>query len=70
MVLLLAVKDQADRVSFLRTHDGMRMRYRVSGEWYDMVPPPANLAPDILQTLRRTSNVPAPPVRNTVAESG
>jgi type IV pilus assembly protein PilB len=58
MVLLLSVKDQADRVSFLRTPDGMRMRYRISGEWYDMVPPPADLAPDIFLTLRRISNLP------------
>jgi hypothetical protein len=57
MVLLLSVKDQADQVSFLRTPDGMRMRLRVSGEWYEMVPPPATVAPEILATLRRMSNL-------------
>jgi type IV pilus assembly protein PilB len=61
MVLLLAVKDESDLISFEPRPGHMVMRYRCAGAWYDMVPPPSQLAPKIVGELHRVAPLPAVP---------
>ena len=47
MVLLLAIKDKASDIHFEPFEDEYKMRYRVDGVLYELVPPPRHLAPAI-----------------------
>ena len=49
MVLLLAIKDKASDIHFEPFEDEYKMRYRVDGVLYELVPPPRHLAPAISQ---------------------
>lgn len=61
MVLLLTLKDDGDLFSFVPGGEESVMRYRCAGVWFDMVPPPRHLAPEILEELRRLAPLPAGP---------
>ncbi|HMF36857.1 MAG TPA: pilus assembly protein PilB, partial [Isosphaeraceae bacterium] len=45
MVLLLAIKDKASDIHFEPFEEEYKMRYRVDGILYELVPPPRHLAP-------------------------
>ena len=47
MVLLLAIKDKASDIHFEPFEEEYKMRYRVDGVLYELVPPPRHLAPAI-----------------------
>ena len=49
MVLLLAIKDKASDIHFEPFEEEYKMRYRVDGVLYELVPPPRHLAPAISQ---------------------
>src|SRR5438874_2223185 len=49
MVFLLSVKDRATEIHLEPQQDAFRMTYKVGGTYYDMVPPPLFLAPDLGQ---------------------
>jgi len=52
MVLLLAIKDLATSVTFEPRQNDYRLSYRCSGQDYDMVPPPRNMAAQIGQRFK------------------
>ena len=52
MVLLLAIRDKASDVHFEPFEDEFKMRYRVDGVMYEMVPPPRHLAPAIASRIK------------------
>jgi len=57
MVLLLAIKDKASDVHFEPFEDEYKMRYRVDGVLYELVPPPRHLAPAISSRIKVMSNL-------------
>ncbi len=57
MVLLLAIKDKASDVHFEPFEDEYKMRYRVDGILYELVPPPRHLAPAISSRIKVMSNL-------------
>jgi len=57
MVLLLAIKDKASDIHFEPFEDEFKMRYRVDGVLYEMVPPPRHLAMAISTRLKVMSNL-------------
>ncbi len=57
MVLLLAIKDKASDIHFEPFEDEYRMRYRVDGILYELVPPPRHLAPAIASRIKVMSNL-------------
>jgi type IV pilus assembly protein PilB len=57
MVLLLAIKDKASDVHFEPFEDEYKMRYRVDGVLYELVPPPRHLAPAIASRIKVMSNL-------------
>jgi hypothetical protein len=67
LLLLHALKDKADRITFELASDEFVMKYRIAGVWNDMIPPPRYLAPEIAATLRRMARIPAAarPVRSS-----
>ncbi len=60
MVLLLAIKDEAEFVLLDSRPDGMTIRYCIAGVWYEMVPPPRHLATGIMKELRVLTRAAAP----------
>ena len=52
MVLLLAIRDKASDIHFEPFEDEFKMRYRVDGVMYEMVPPPRHLAPAIASRIK------------------
>ncbi len=57
MVLLLAIKDKASDIHFEPFEDEYKMRYRVDGVLYELVPPPRHLAPAIASRIKVMSNL-------------
>jgi type IV pilus assembly protein PilB len=57
MVLLLAIKDKASDIHFEPFEDEYKMRYRVDGVLYELVPPPRHLAPAISSRIKVMSNL-------------
>ena len=57
MVLLLAIKDKASDIHFEPFEEEYKMRYRVDGMLYELVPPPRHLAPAISSRIKVMSNL-------------
>ncbi len=57
MVLLLAIKDKASDIHFEPFEDEYKMRYRVDGILYELVPPPRHLAPAISSRIKVMANL-------------
>ena len=47
LVLLQAIKDKASDIHFEPFEDEFKMRYRIDGVLYEMMPPPSHIAPAI-----------------------
>jgi type IV pilus assembly protein PilB len=52
MVLLQAIKDKASDIHFEPFEDEFKMRYRIDGVLYEMVPPPPHLALPIVSRIK------------------
>jgi type IV pilus assembly protein PilB len=52
LVLLQAIKDKASDIHFEPFEDEFKMRYRIDGVLYEMVPPPAHLALPIVSRIK------------------
>ncbi len=57
MVLLLAIRDKASDIHFEPFEEEYKMRYRVDGVLYELVPPPRHLAPAISSRIKVMSNL-------------
>ena len=57
MVLLMGIKDQAADIHFEPFEDEFKMRYRVDGVLYEMVPPPRHLATAISSRIKVMANL-------------
>src|SRR5215475_13581750 len=57
MVLLLAIKDKASDVHSEPFEEEYKMRYRVDGVLYELVPPPRHLAPAIASRIKVMANL-------------
>src|SRR5947207_721183 len=57
MVFLLAIKDHASDIHFEPFEDEFKMRYRVDGVLFEMVPPPRHLALAISSRIKVMSNL-------------
>src|SRR4051794_5484514 len=57
MVLLLSIKDKASDIHFEPFEDEYKMRYRVDGVLYELVPPPRHLAPAISSRIKVMANL-------------
>jgi type IV pilus assembly protein PilB len=57
MVMLLAIKDKASDIHFEPFEEEYKMRYRVDGVLYELVPPPRHLAPAIASRIKVMSNL-------------
>ncbi|MCW5766419.1 MAG: Flp pilus assembly complex ATPase component TadA [Phycisphaeraceae bacterium] len=52
LVLLQAIKDKASDIHFEPFEDEFKMRYRIDGVLYEMVPPPKHLGPAITSRIK------------------
>jgi type IV pilus assembly protein PilB len=52
LVLLQAIKDRASDIHFEPFEDEFKMRYRIDGVLYEMVPPPKELGPAITSRIK------------------
>ncbi len=57
LVLLQAIKDKASDVHFEPFEDEFKMRYRIDGVLYEMIPPPRHLALPIVSRIKVMSNL-------------
>src|SRR6185436_19429366 len=57
MVLLLAIKDKASDVHFEPFEEEFKMRYRIDGVLYEMVPPPKHIAMAITSRIKVMANL-------------
>lgn len=57
MVLLLSIKDRASDIHFEPFEEEYKMRYRVDGVLYELVPPPRHLAPAISSRIKVMANL-------------
>ncbi len=57
LVLLQAIKDRASDIHFEPFEDEFKMRYRIDGVLYEMVPPPRHLALPIVSRIKVMSNL-------------
>jgi len=57
MVLLLSIRDKASDIHFEPFEEEYKMRYRVDGVLYELVPPPRHLAPAIASRIKVMSNL-------------
>jgi type IV pilus assembly protein PilB len=57
LVLLQAIKDKASDVHFEPFEDEFKMRYRIDGVLYEMIPPPRHLAMPIVSRIKVMSNL-------------
>ncbi len=57
LVLLQAIKDKASDVHFEPFEHEFKMRYRIDGVLYEMVPPPPHLGPAITSRIKVMSNL-------------
>jgi len=52
LVLVQAIKDRASDIHFEPFEDNFKIRYRVDGALYELVPPPRHLAPAIASRIK------------------
>jgi type IV pilus assembly protein PilB len=57
MVLLQAIKDKASDIHFEPFEDEFKMRYRIDGVLYEMVPPPKHIAMAITSRIKVMANM-------------
>ncbi len=57
LVLLQAIKDKASDIHFEPFDDEFKMRYRIDGVLYEMIPPPRHLAMPIVSRIKVMSNL-------------
>ena len=57
LVLLQAIKDHASDVHFEPFEDEFKMRYRIDGVLYEMIPPPKHLAIPIVSRVKVMANL-------------
>ncbi len=57
LVLLQAIRDRASDIHFEPFEDEFKMRYRIDGVLYEMIPPPLHLAPAITSRIKVMSNL-------------
>ncbi len=57
LVLLQAIKDKASDIHFEPFEDEFKMRYRIDGVLYEMVPPPMHLALPIVSRIKVMANL-------------
>jgi type IV pilus assembly protein PilB len=57
LVLLQAIKDRASDIHFEPFEDEFKMRYRIDGVLYEMVPPPKHLGTAITSRIKVMSNL-------------
>jgi type IV pilus assembly protein PilB len=57
LVLLQAIKDKASDIHFEPFEDEFKMRYRIDGVLYEMMPPPAHIAPAISSRVKVMANL-------------
>ncbi len=57
LVLLQAIKDRASDIHFEPFEDEFKMRYRIDGVLYEMIPPPKHLAMPIVSRVKVMSNL-------------
>jgi type IV pilus assembly protein PilB len=57
LVLLQAIKDKASDVHFEPFENEFKMRYRIDGVLYEMMPPPSHIAPAISSRVKVMANL-------------
>ncbi len=57
MILLLSIRDKASDIHFEPFEEEYKIRYRVDGVLYELVPPPKHLSPAIASRLKVMSNL-------------
>ncbi len=57
LVLLQAIRDRASDIHFEPFEDEFKMRYRIDGILYEMVPPPKHLGPAITSRVKVMANL-------------
>jgi len=57
LVLLQAIKDKASDIHFEPFEGEFKMRYRIDGVLYEMMPPPAHIAPAISSRIKVMANL-------------
>ena len=57
MVLLQAIRDRASDIHFEPFEDEFKMRYRIDGQLYEMIPPPKSIAVAIASRIKVMSNL-------------
>ena len=57
LVLLQAIKDKASDIHFEPFEDEFKMRYRIDGVLYELIPPPQHLALPIVSRIKVMSNL-------------
>jgi len=57
LVLLQAIKDKASDIHFEPFEDEFKMRYRIDGVLYEMIPPPRHLALPIVSRIKVMANL-------------
>jgi type IV pilus assembly protein PilB len=57
LVLLQAIKDRASDIHFEPFENEFKMRYRIDGVLYEMVPPPKQLGPAIISRIKVMSSL-------------
>ena len=57
LVLLQAIKDKASDIHFEPFEDEFKMRYRIDGILYEMMPPPKHIAPAISSRIKVMANL-------------
>jgi len=57
LVLLQAIRDSASDIHFEPFEDEFKIRYRIDGVLYEMVPPPAYLGPAIVSRVKVMANL-------------
>jgi len=57
LVLMQAIKDRASDIHFEPFEDEFKMRYRIDGVLYEMVPPPRHLAMPVVSRIKVMANL-------------
>ncbi|MBC7785478.1 MAG: Flp pilus assembly complex ATPase component TadA [Burkholderiales bacterium] len=57
LVLMQAIKDKASDIHFEPFEDEFKMRYRIDGVLYEMMPPPSHIAPAISSRVKVMANL-------------
>jgi len=57
LVLLQAIKDKASDIHFEPFENEFKMRYRIDGVLYEMMPPPAHIAPALSSRIKVMANL-------------